>query len=70
MLERRLAAFVDDLELILFSRLPENQVFGMAAVLADAQAVFDGLSYGAQSAVVCFTDCRMSVRGTVPSWHS
>lgn len=43
-LERRLAAFVNDLELILFSRLPENHVSGMAAVLADAQAVFEGLS--------------------------
>jgi hypothetical protein len=43
-LERRLAALVNDLELILFSRLPENQVSEMAAVLADAQAVFDGLS--------------------------
>ena len=43
-LERRPAAFVNDLELIRFSRLPENQVSRMAAVLADAQAVFDGLS--------------------------
>jgi hypothetical protein len=43
-LERRLAAFVNDLELILFSRMPENQVSGMAAVLADAQAGFDALT--------------------------
>jgi len=42
--ERRLVTFVNDLERILFTRLPENQVYEMAAVLAGAQAVFDELS--------------------------
>lgn len=39
--ERRLVTFVNDLERIPFTRLPENQGSEMAPVLADAQAVFD-----------------------------
>jgi hypothetical protein len=42
--DRQLRAFVNELERILFTRLPENQVPEMVRVLANAQVAFSSAS--------------------------
>ncbi len=42
--DRQLRAYVNELERILFTRLPENQVPEMVRVLANAQVVFSAAS--------------------------
>ncbi len=42
--DERLAALVNDIELIRFTRRPENQRPAIAEVLDDAQALFDELA--------------------------
>lgn len=43
-IDRQLRSLVDELELILFTGLPENQVTEMVRVLEDARALFNAVS--------------------------